>query len=295
MLESDENGNLQDWYLNNWPEGDGIAEALENLKGGKTENPELYDAIFREYQNAVDTYTTDGADAVSAQFPEVSEFLISKCVDSNLRIWYGYYDIDGNGIQELLFSYETIEGTEYKIVDVFSQDGKSIQRVGEDDTFSENTGSCIYTSGVIYSSAGGQDNYYKINVNGYSLDKIEHPSELGAEISVDWKLLEITKNEPLQEDTSSNENIMSAEEVYEKLAEHYAQGTIDSPGDDLAVMEGSVNGTTYSTTVRCGMPGNPSASQALYEVNVDMVTGIASQTRMLLPDGNVVQFSLRDN
>ena len=33
----------------------------------------------------------------------------------------------------------------------------------------------------------------------------------------------------------------------------------------------------------------------LYEVNVDMVTGIASQTRMLLPDGNVVQFSLRDN
>lgn len=72
----------------------------------------------------MDTYTTDGADAVSAQFPEVSEFLISKCVDSNLRIWYGYYDIDGNGIQELLFSYETIEGTEYKIVDVFSQDGK---------------------------------------------------------------------------------------------------------------------------------------------------------------------------
>ena len=89
-----------------------------------------------------------------------------------MRIWYGYYDIDGNGIQELLFSYETIEGTEYKIVDVFSRDGKSIQRVGEDDTFSENTGSCIYTSGVIYSSAGGQDNYYKINVNGYSLDKL---------------------------------------------------------------------------------------------------------------------------
>ena len=146
----------------------------------------------------MDAYITDGVDAVSAQFPEVSEFLVSKCVDLNLRIWYGYYDIDGNGIQELLFSYETIEGTEYKIVDVFSQDGKSIQRVGEDDTFSENTGSYIYTSGVIYSSAGGQDNYYKINVNGYSLDKIERPAELGAEISVDWKLLEMTKNEPLQ-------------------------------------------------------------------------------------------------
>lgn len=99
----------------------------------------------------------------------------------------------------------------------------------------------------------------------------------------------------MQDDTSSDENVMSAEEVYQKLEEHYAQGTIDSTGEDLAVMEGSVNGTTYSTTVRCGMPGNPSASQALYEVSVDMVTGIASQTRMLLPDGKVEQFSLRDN
>lgn len=106
---------------------------------------------------------------------------------------------------------------------------------------------------------------------------------------------EILGNDSVQDDTSSDENVMSAEEVYQKLEEHYAQGTIDSSGEDLAVMEGSVNGTTYSTTVRCGMPGNPSASQALYEVSVDMVTGIASQTRMLLPDGKVEQFSLRDN
>lgn len=72
----------------------------------------------QKYQNAVDAYITDGVDAVSAQFPEVSEFLVSKCVDLNLRIWYGYYDIDGNGIQELLFSYETIEGTEYKALNM---------------------------------------------------------------------------------------------------------------------------------------------------------------------------------
>ena len=252
---------------------------------------ELYDEVFQEYRDATDAYIVGGTDAVSGKFLYIDDFLISH----GWQVWYGYYDIDGNGIPELLISYETITGTEYKTVDVLSQDGKSVQRVGEDDTFSAYTESHIYTSGVIYSDAEDQGNYYKINANGYSLDKIDCPAELGEKISVDWKPLELTQNDSVQDDTSSDENVMSAEEVYQKLEEHYAQGTIDSQGEDLAVMEGSVNGTTYSTTVRCGMPGNPSASQALYEVSVDMVTGIASQTRMLLPDGKVEQFSLRDN
>ena len=252
---------------------------------------ELYDEVFQEYRDATDAYIVGGTDAVSGKFLYIDDFLISH----GWQVWYGYYDIDENGIPELLISYETITGTEYKTVDVLSQDGKSVQRVGEDDTFSAYTESHIYTSGVIYSDAEDQGNYYKINANGYSLDKIDCPAELGEKISVDWKPLELTQNDSVQDDTSSDENVMSAEEVYQKLEEHYAQGTIDSQGEDLAVMEGSVNGTTYSTTVRCGMPGNPSASQALYEVSVDMVTGIASQTRMLLPDGKVEQFSLRDN
>lgn len=252
---------------------------------------ELYDEVFQEYRDATDAYIAGGTNAISGKFLYIDDFLISH----GWQVWYGYYDIDGNGIPELLISYETITGTEYKTVDVFSQDGKSVQRVGEDDTFSAYTESHIYTSGVIYSDAEDQGNYYKINANGYSLDKIDCPAVLGEKISVDWKPLELTQNDSVQDDTSSDENVMSAEEVYQKLEEHYAQGTIDSSGEDLAVMEGSVNGTTYHTTVRCGMPGNPSASQALYEVSVDMVTGIASQTRMLLPDGKVEQFSLRDN
>ena len=252
---------------------------------------ELYDEVFQEYRDATDAYIAGGTDAISGKFLYIDDFLISH----GWQIWYGYYDIDGNGIPELLISYETITGTEYKTVDVLSQDGKSVQRVGEDDTFSAYTESHIYTSGVIYSDAGDQGNYYKINANGYSLEKTDCRAELGENIIVVWKPLELTQNDSVQDDTSSDENVMSAEEVYQKLEEHYAQGTIDSPGEDLAVMEGSVNGTTYSTTVRCGMPGNPSASQALYEVSVDMVTGIASQTRMLLPDGKVEQFSLRDN
>lgn len=34
-LDADENGNLKDWYLNNWREGEDIAEVLKNLTGEK--------------------------------------------------------------------------------------------------------------------------------------------------------------------------------------------------------------------------------------------------------------------
>lgn len=68
-------------------------------------------------------------------------------------------------------------------------------------TFSAYTESHIYTSGVIYSDAGDQGNYYKINANGYSLDKIDCPAELGEKISVDWKPLELTQNDSVQDDT----------------------------------------------------------------------------------------------
>ena len=119
---------------------------------------ELYDEVFQEYRDATDAYIAGGTDAVSGKFLYIDDFLISH----GWQVWYGYYDIDGNGIPELLISYETITGTEYKTVDVLSQDGKSVQRVGEDDTFSAYTESHIYTSGVIYSDAGDQGNYYKI-------------------------------------------------------------------------------------------------------------------------------------
>ena len=91
----------------------------------------------------------------------------------------------------------------------------------------------------------------------------------------------------------SNEISMDEAEIHEKLVEHYKKGTEDSDGDDLAVMQGSVRGSTYSTIVRCGMPGNPSASQRLYDVEVNMNTGEVTQTRVLT-DNKVVKFNLNE-
>lgn len=85
---------------------------------------------------------------------------------------------------------------------------------------------------------------------------------------------------------------MSEEQIYEKLVDYYAKGTEDSDGADLVVMEGSVQGAIYSTMVRCGVPGNPSASQPLYEVQVDITTGDVTQIRVLT-DNKITKFNIK--
>lgn len=155
--------------------------------------PEMYDQILQEYRDAINMFDESKKEGFAERFPNVSEFLVSMNITRGMDIWYGYYDIDGNGVEELIFSYETMVGYEYKIVDVFSQDGEQVQKVGEDNTFSEYTGSCIYDSGVIYSSQENQENYYMIYSDGYHLNRIEKPDILGNEIKIDWKKLNVTE------------------------------------------------------------------------------------------------------
>lgn len=82
---------------------------------------------------------------------------------------------------------------------------------------------------------------------------------------------------------SGNNTKMTAEEIYNKLVERYKEGTENNPTGDLTVMEGSFdNENQYTASVRCGVPGNPSASQRLYEIVVDATTGEAVQTNVLL-------------
>ena len=109
----------------------------------------------------------------------------------------------------------------------------------------------------------------------------------------DVKLQREAQYDSVEAHEKSNEISMDEAEIHEKLVEHYKKGTEDSDGDDLAVMQGSVRGLTYSTIVRCGMPGNPSASQRLYDVEVNMNTGEVTQTRVLT-DNKVVKFNLNE-
>lgn len=97
-----------------------------------------------------------------------------------------------------------------------------------------------------------------------------------------------------QTGSSENETIMSAEEIYDKLVEYYKKGTPDSPGDDLTVMRGEMNDENqYCTSVRCGVPGNSTATQRLYDIVVDGKTGNVIQTRVLV-DNQIVEFNLNE-
>ena len=87
---------------------------------------------------------------------------------------------------------------------------------------------------------------------------------------------------------SRDSSAYTEEEIYEKLVKHYAWGSED---EGLAVMPGTVNGSSYSTVVRCGIPGNTGASQTLYEINADMLTGEVTQIRVLT-DNQVKTFNL---
>lgn len=48
-LDADENGNLKDWYLNNWREGEDIAEVLKNLTGEKTDQEDAWKSVYLNY------------------------------------------------------------------------------------------------------------------------------------------------------------------------------------------------------------------------------------------------------
>ena len=86
--------------------------------------------------------------------------------------------------------------------------------------------------------------------------------------------------------------MMTANEIYNKLVEYYQLGTLDASGDELVVAEGKfVDDNQYITSVYCGVPGNPSASQILYDIVVDARTGEVTQTRVLT-DNQVIVYHL---
>ena len=62
----------------------------------------------------------------------------------------------------------------------------------------------------------------------------------------------------------------------------------------MVVMEGDfIKENLYSTTVRCGVPGNEDSSQILYEILVDTITWEVTETRVLTDDA-VNTYNLND-
>lgn len=208
----------------------GVIQLKGEWKEDLTDNieqyrPDLYNQIFQEYNDAIKKYSEIGAAEIATGYPNVSDYLVSEYINRGSLIFYGYYDIDSNGVEELFIGYATIDGYEYKIVDVFTQNAGQVKRVGDDDTFSEHCGSDIYENGIIRRRGGSgayyeSEKYYVLNLDGYHLNLIQKPDKLGEEIEIKWKQLEV-ENDTNSSTTERQE--MSLADIEQAVAEHYNQ------------------------------------------------------------------------
>ncbi len=218
-----------------------------------------------------------------------------------LQIRYYYFNDIGMNFETVEFEYDKESGIYQEVADESSyilsiaQDGDSVSVLikSRDSGYGMDAQLLRETQYDSVEAHVADESSYILSIaqDGDSVSVLIKSRDSG--YGMDAQLLRETQYDSVEAHEKSNEISMDEAEIHEKLVEHYKKGTEDSDGDDLAVMQGSVWDSTYSTIVRCGMPGNPSASQKLYDVEVNMNTGEVTQTRVLT-DNKVVKFNLNE-
>ena len=144
-----------------------------NVVEGSAE--ELYSSIITEYHQAFSDNVDYSYEELKGKYPYVNQSLVSLYFEGS-KPFYGFYDVDGNGVDELFIGYETIAGYEYKIVDILTYETESgqIRNIGDGEVFSVNAGSFVYDTGVIYNiKADNIARFYRISSDGYHLELIK--------------------------------------------------------------------------------------------------------------------------
>lgn len=122
--------------------------------------------------------------------------------------------------------------------------------------------------------SGKNNHFAALNEQGIVFEVGKGYSKLVPD-GMDMESWSITRNE-------KTENSETASlDIYKMLVDHYRN-------EDVTVMEGvySEDGSRYETSVRCGVPGNPSASQRLYEIDVDLATGEVVERNVIVEHTN---------
>ena len=91
-------------------------------------------------------------------------------------LYYSYYDIDKNGVPELLLSMGSNENIE-SIVDIYAFNGSEAVCIQGNDSLGDRSHLTIYTNGIIYreDSSGASDGevtFYRFASNGYELEEL---------------------------------------------------------------------------------------------------------------------------
>lgn len=127
-----------------------------------------YKKIINEYREALIT----GSSRSNTQFPDVNNLGIALGGYSNERVFYGFYDIDSDGTEELLVGLNDADAN-VRIMDIYAYDGSIARKLMYDETMAERSPTIIFEDGTIYkySSGGamrGGAYFYKLSKEGYA-------------------------------------------------------------------------------------------------------------------------------
>ena len=103
---------------------------------------------------------------------------------SSDKIFYGFYDINSDGTEELLIGYD-YSGSDMTVMDIYAYDGSIARKLMYDDTMTERSPTKIYGDGTIYKYSSGGAQYggayfYKLNQPEYAAVLYEFYRQDGA-------------------------------------------------------------------------------------------------------------------
>ena len=152
----------------------------------KEENTEeIYKDVINNYKQAKEEFEKDDTLAIEKKYPLVSELLISHAVrykENNVEIAYTYYDIDNNGIKELILGIKSTDSNKLIPTAIYTHTSNyEVKKLYYQNTI-ERGNLSIYDNGTLYSIGSGGAalhyyGFYKIASDGTSLETLENIRE----------------------------------------------------------------------------------------------------------------------
>lgn len=261
---------------------------------------------FNDYQNYEEWYESvqklseNQVDNIQSVFPNIENYIIEEYIEKKIDLTEYLDDIEE--FHQIVGGYESEETGDHEkwFIGQNIQYGNYVGNTSVDDVTNNNENYQLFGVGINDEiqeaeskllQQGWQEEQQKETFIEFSKDKMHMNLHFDNAItSISFYRDMWTEVQTDEQDETMKK---SEEEVYDLLVKHYEEiknnGEVDS---SAVVMTGSMeNDRQYFTMVRCGVPGNPSASQLLYSVIVDVYTGEVIQTRELT-DGKVETFYL---
>ena len=145
-----------------------LAELNQTEQPEEAEEPQaaaeeaLYQSILGEYAAAMGQGSVE-----EGKFPRINEVMVSLYhwyggpqEGAAAQLYYAYYDMDGNGTEELLIGYG-IDTDPISIIDLYGIQNESVYKLVDEYSLGERTQATVYTDGsLVLMGSGGYDSLY---------------------------------------------------------------------------------------------------------------------------------------